>query len=898
MTISPHAAPLAEYHFATPLVGYRDWHVVDVHGVEELSRSFRFAVTLSVDEGESTVPVDVDALVGGAATLAVQSGDGHALRHGLVTDVEELERAPSRRLYRVVFGSYLENARHRQRCRTLFGRTLREIVDLVLGVDGCGLEPVSGRARDLIAASALLPVTLDGYAAATRCFAWHLTDEETIARVDHATLYEYTVQYNESDLAFVSRLLEREGVSHFFEHTPTHSVLTLTDRPGSTSVFAELGAYRISPDEGLADGGDRVLRWMRAARRQRSRAVTMRDYDWGRAGHTLEGSSKLGHENERDLATHFEFPAGDEAVRDRPCTYPARIRRERFDVERASSEGAGALRELPLGRRIRVEDASGASRGEHLIVRVETVAVQRELPSSVLADEPFGFDGRSPRKAGTHQVRFVALEAALPFRPAMSTPRPRIDGVQSAVVTGEDNASSAEQSSEHGIHTDEWSRVRVRFPWDQRDDGRPSSRWIRVSQAWAGAGYGALMVPRVGSEVLVAFVDGDPDQPLVVGRVYNARNPLPTSFDSAVPTVSTLKSQTFPGEGGNELRFQDAASREEIYLHAQRDLTEVVLNDHATDVRGDHTRKVTGGEDVVVGGDRGTTIGGDATTRIDGDANTTIRGDRHLRVSGEETRVIDGDASEQVDGDVSRTLTGNLDVAVGGDHGVHTQGFFNSVADRGHALTSKGDFTSRVTEDHHFSTHKAFRSNAGDKHVFHSPEVKVSSEHTELAQSETFVARVGACFIKISRGMITLNDGAGASISLVGGKLLVNTESALTIASSEKAIIKAPAIQLDGGSAEREDEVFVELPETAKFVFRVHAQDEDAHPLWEGKYTLEALDGSFVQTLAATADDERHDKGHSDLEFTDVPIGKKYELRVERPDGDVEVLLTAYEFDG
>src|SRR5439155_8357711 len=136
----------------------------------------------------------------------------------------------------------------------------------------------------------------------------------------------------------------------------------------------------------------------------------------------------------------------------------------------------------------------------------------------------------------------------------MRTPRPRVEGVQSAIVTDETGGSSRDPE----IDSDEFARVRVRFPWDQRSDGTPSSYWIRVSQYWAGAGFGALFTPRVGQEVLVAFLQGDPDRPTIVGRVYNRTNPLPLDDVENRPDRSTIKSHSTPdADGSNEIRFDD-----------------------------------------------------------------------------------------------------------------------------------------------------------------------------------------------------------------------------------------------------------------------------------------------------------------------------------------------------
>ena len=164
----------------------------------------------------------------------------------------------------------------------------------------------------------------------------------------------------------------------------------------------------------------------------------------------------------------------------------------------------------------------------------------------------------------------------------------------------------------------------MRFPWDQRDpDGTPSSKWVRVAQYWAGPGFGALYVPRVGHEVLVAFERGNPDRPVIVGRVYNEQNPPP--YDATNITMSTLKSDSVgsdgkPADGFNEFRFEDKAKEEQVFLHAQRNLDEVVRANHSTGVGGN--------QDNAVGGDQSNTVNGSRTHDVSGTELVHVAGDR------------------------------------------------------------------------------------------------------------------------------------------------------------------------------------------------------------------------------------------------------------------------------
>jgi type VI secretion system secreted protein VgrG len=220
-------------------------------------------------------------------------------------------------------------------------------------------------------------------------------------------------------------------------------------------------------------------------------------------------------------------------------------------------------------------------------------------------------------------IRGRAVFAAEPYRPLLVTQKPRLHSVQSATVVGEPGDE---------IHTDEFGRVRVQFPWDRegRNDDM-SSCWIRVSQGWAGMGFGAIMIPRVGQEVLVGFLEGDPDQPIIVGRVYNGLNKTPYKLPDH-KTRSSIKSDSSPGSDGfNEIMFEDQKERELVYEQAQKNRRRLVKNDEAATVGRDRERLVMGNELLTIGLDR-TEVTGMNRTEITGLNRTTIIGAERVQV--------------------------------------------------------------------------------------------------------------------------------------------------------------------------------------------------------------------------------------------------------------------------
>lgn len=559
----------ADYMLGTP-EGWQAFRVVRWHGVEEISQPYRFEITLlrQVSDG----PVDLDKLLDTGATFRIASHEKWRTIHGILAEAEELDRTAEIILYRVLLVPHFWRARYRRRCRNFLKQSLFDIVSAVL--ENRSPEHPSGMGGLSRFSSAQAPdvhPSFSSFEPSRASYRWDLKEE---SRVKDKGVYPYVVQYNESDFDFVSRLLEHEGLSYTFEHGRDEVVFAITDRPGVSPMFDEDTTYELrrASRSGAAEKQE-IVRAIRDARRLTSRAVTVRDWDYHRSFAPLQATVDASKDADPDLSRHFEYPVGEDAVQARPGMHAAEIRMRRYDVERALREGMSNVRTMEPGRRFALHDADALGADAKLLaVRVETFATELTPQGTILDEEPFGFAGAvGPLTAG-FDSRFVALPEAFVFCPAMRTPKPKIHGVQAAVVTAEEYPDAGRPA----INADSLGRVRVRFPWDQRPDKRdktPTSRWIRVSQFWAGGGYGALYLPRVGHEVLVAYMQGDPDYPVIVGRVYNPQHPPP--YDSrSEPTKSTVKSQSAEEkkevEGFNEIRFEDKAKKEEIYLHAQR----------------------------------------------------------------------------------------------------------------------------------------------------------------------------------------------------------------------------------------------------------------------------------------------------------------------------------------
>jgi type VI secretion system secreted protein VgrG len=382
---------------------------------------------------------------------------------------------------------------------------------------------------------------------------------------------DYCVQYRESDFEFASRLMEEEGIFYFFRHTEQGHTMVVADRK---SVHAAVPGYEeipyFPPAANAQRERDHLDEW---AVHHRAAAATVRlaDYNFTKPEVIVEKKTEP-EAHTRDTAEALDFPGGFATKGE-----ATRITALRLEAERA-------LRVVAIASGSAVGLSAGAKfklTGEHPIMPAKNDFVLVETRHRIEGDD--FHSGGVP--ASPPRVDIIAIPEATPFRKAQETPRPRILGTQTAVVTG----TPGEE-----IETDEYGRIRVIFHWDTYTNStRPSSCWIRVAQIMAGKNWGAVFTPRIGQEVLVDFLDGDPDHPIVTGVVYNKANMPPYALP-ANKTRSTMKTDSSKGGGGfNELRFEDKKGSEELYMHAQKDMNIKVLNNLSTTVDKDETRLVT-----------------------------------------------------------------------------------------------------------------------------------------------------------------------------------------------------------------------------------------------------------------------------------------------------------------
>ena len=469
------------------------------------------------------------------------------------------------------------------------------------------------------------------------------------------TKWDYCVQYRESDFNFVSRLMEQEGIFYYFEHKQDLHTLVLADAVSKYQTCPKQAVAIMGPLAGAAEKGDYVTSW-ESNHELLSGKWALRDY-------------------------HFEMPRTDLQVEE-PALRPAAVASnlEIFDYPgeyaqkfNQPAERLGSVRtegEVAVKLRMQEEETHQTVLGGASTCRAFTSGYKFELNSKSFlltalehsAVQRPGYMSEHNLGTAAYDNSFVCIPAEVPFRPGRKTPKPTIQGPQTARVVDETNSASGTPSEE--IWPDKFGRVRVRFPWDR--EGKHSC-WVRVAQHWAGKGWGQQWIPRVGDEVIVDFLEGDPDCPIVVGSVYNGENAPPFSLPDN-KTQSGVKTRSSPKGGSdnfNMIRFEDKKGSEELYIHAEKnkmvqvenDRTESVGHDESITIGNNRTKSVGKNESIDIGENRTENVGKNEMISIGENRSETVGKDESVSITKNQTLEIGEKRTE--------TVGKNEDVSVG-----------------------------------------------------------------------------------------------------------------------------------------------------------------------------------------------------------------------------------------
>lgn len=466
---------------------------------------------------------------------------------------------------------------------------------------------------------------------------------------------EFCVQYGESDLDFLTRLWSEEGIFFYDKLSaegPTQK-LTLCDDVAGLSLIADPISFNPNTTTEVTDECISVFCYEANVRPS---SVMSQDYTFKTPG--WPGQYNQPGENLNNQFSQYEI-----------FDYPGRFKDEQHGKDFTRYQMDGLRNDAEKGNGI--SNSPKLWPGTNFTLKnhpQDSLNRSWQIVSSILT-------GAQPQAQHGNQGQGTTLSNQFTTVPADRTwrlsPRakPKVDGPQSAIVTG----PAGEE-----IFCDEHGRVRVKFHWDRYNQKtEDSSCWVRVSQAWAGTGFGNLAIPRIGQEVIVDFLNGDPDQPIIMGRTYHQDNRSPGGLPGT-KTQMTIRSKTYKGEGFNELRFEDATGKEQVYIHAQKDMQTEVLHDRTTTVEHDHTETVKNNQTVTVGLGQVVNVGGkkegghDQKITVANDQNITVQNNQKLditenrekNVGGDQTTVITGQDTETVTKDQSVTVKKNYSLDV------------------------------------------------------------------------------------------------------------------------------------------------------------------------------------------------------------------------------------------
>ncbi len=546
-------------------------------GREEISRLFNFQIELVSEDGK----IDAQDIVGKNVTFAVLQADGSTERYFNGYVIRFGQRPSRERLHRyhAEVVPWLWFLTRSSDCRIFQKKTVPDIVKEVFGLFGFSDFDDSG---------------IQGQ---------HLP-------------WDSCVQYRETAFNFIARLLEQEGIFYFFRHENGKHILVLADRKSVHKPCPYQSKVRMEPARGSGFHSDEdvVSHWEHHYR-YRSGKWAQTDYNFETPSTSLLSNSQtvvsLPNNTKYEI---FDYP-GEYATKGEGSSL-TKLRMEEEEVPHDAVQGAGTCRSFTPGGKFTLTHHERRSENKgYVITSISHSASQG------------GFSADDEGQPAQYSNNFSCIPDKVQFRPARITPKPLVQGTQTAVVVGPKGEE---------IYTDKYGRVKVQFHWDRLGKyNENSSCWIRVSQPWAGKNWGAVFNPRIGQEVIVDFLEGDPDRPLIVGRVYNAELMPPYTLP-ANQTQSGFKSRSSKKGGTanfNEIRFEDKKGSEQIFINAEKDMDERVENDSREWVGNDRHLIVKNDQKELVEGDKHLHVKGEQMEKVDKDMSLTVGGDRHEKTN-------------------------------------------------------------------------------------------------------------------------------------------------------------------------------------------------------------------------------------------------------------------------
>lgn len=563
-------------------------------GSEAVSSPFAFHVELLAVDAH----LELKKVVGQPMLLSMQTGYGQRHFHGYVMEFARTGSDGGLTVYLADIAPWFVFLQYATNCRIFQDMSVLEIVEQVFGQ-----YPELARYRYDLSAGKYPKL-------------------------------DYCVQYNESDFTFVSRLLEDAGIHYVFTHDLDGHTMVLADDSTQSAPIDGRPQVRFQRNQGAAREGG-LNRW-NARRRVPTSIESLKSFDFKQPTSVLAANRPLDTSNgilpplescRYDGAARFLDSAIGDAL--------AALRAEEIAWQTKLFEGAGDNRLLQSGRYFELHDHFDDEEADEEQRRFFVVQVEHEARNNFRPDF-------SDIEQSVYRCSVTSFRRKIPYRPLRVTPPQRMPGLQTATVVGSPGGE---------IYDDKYGRVKVQFHWDRQGRyDQKSSCWVRVASPWAGADMGGVSAPCIGQEVVVDFLDGNPDRPLIIGRIYN-ENDMP-SFGS---NVGDMKAKTVKGEGYDGLTMTDTADGQGLDIHAQKDMSTQVPNDQNNSIDNDKSSNVAVNDILSVGAEQSISVGGNRGVIVAGNEAVGVTGNPDTTVSGNATRVVADASDTTVTGAVSHT---------------------------------------------------------------------------------------------------------------------------------------------------------------------------------------------------------------------------------------------------
>lgn len=648
---------------------------------EQLSRLFQIEAELSSEDGT----VDFDKVVGQNTTIRLQIGQKETRYfNGYVSRFVQVANQGGYAHYRATIVPWLWFLTRTADCRIFQQKTVPEIIEEVFKAHGFN--------------------------------DYQLKLSGTYEKKD------YSVQYRETDFNFVSRLMEQEGIYYFFEHENGKHILVLADSASAHKPFKGYEEIIFHELEKGAPTREVITDWV-VEKEVQPVAYALNDFNFEKPKASLLSNSNVTRQHGAANFEIYDYPG--EYAEHGDGDRLAKIRIEELQTQFETLRGQASARGVAAGHSFKLKNHPRKDQNrEYLVTSVTLHAEAGEYASGGGSGEFFS-------------CNFTVIDLQQAFRAARLTPKPIVQGPQTAIVVGPKGEE---------IHTDKYGRVKVQFHWDRYGKAdENSSCWIRVAQGWAGKKWGVIYLPRISQEVVVEFLEGDPDRPLITGSVYNDEQKVPYDLP-AEKTKSAIKSNSSKGGVGfNEIRFEDNKGKEQIFIHAE----------HNMDVRVKNSSKerVIGNRHLIAGWEKDGGKGGDQ--------REMVYQDKHLKVHRNQVEHIGGDMQLLVGGvDAGK---GNQDIVLKGvkkeliekDSHLHVKGKQNQKVDGDQSLTVGGDQLEKVGKNHALDAGQAIHIKGGTTVVIEA------GTQLSLKVGGNFID-IGPAGVSIKGTMVLINSGGAA----------------------------------------------------------------------------------------------------------------------------------------